>query len=164
MSEPNKFYSIEMPYVRAQFGLSRIEVLPSSLKSQRNVVEKLAYYFRREFGYGFPQYSADDPAGAVAYLFLDPMRAGKPAGRHTLTVPIGAACFRKRRYTNLDKEVWVLDWVWLHPYQRNKQVLSENWEFFVKKFGNDFHVERPLSKSMEAFLTKKGHLSCLERK
>jgi hypothetical protein len=70
-----------MPFVKAYYGLSIIEIVPESLKSQRNVVEKLAYYFRREFGYGFPQYSSDDPDGAIAYLFLDTMRAGSPNGK-----------------------------------------------------------------------------------
>jgi hypothetical protein len=79
-----------------------------------------------------------------------------------MMVPIGAACFRKRAYKNVDADVWVLDWVWLHPYKRNKQVLSQHWDFFTKKFGDEFHIEHPVSKSMKAFLKKRGHVSCLE--
>lgn len=43
-----------------------------------------------------------------------------------------------------DEDFWSLDWVWLHPYKRNKGILSQAWSSLQKEFG-DFTVIQPNS-------------------
>jgi len=110
-------------------------------------VEKFANYFRREFAYDFIQYSAKNDGGYSAYLFCDKTFAGHLA--------IGACCFRWSEEVEI-KSCWILQWVWLHPYFRDRGYLTDAWEYFNKKLG-PFAVESPLSNAMGSFLEKRGY-------
>lgn len=46
-----------------------------------------------------------------------------------------------------------LDWVWIHPFSRNRGILKQNWKGFQERFGQ-FEVAEPLSVQMSAFLGK----------
>lgn len=116
----------------------------------RRAVYRLADCRRRELGcalqYGFDG-DEDDP-DHVAFLWVHPEGVGRS---WEFRVPcVGAACFRLR------DEAWALQWVWLHPYFRRQELLSDAWPAFVREFGA-FAVEGPLSDAMRAFLTKHAH-------
>ena len=108
-------------------------------------VERLAQYFRREFRYDFVQWSAtnDEPSARAFVWVVD--HWPHPVG-------FGACCFRWREWTDAPHG-WALQWIWLHPYERGKGHLTRVWPYFRETFG-DFHVERPLSSAMRAFLER----------
>ncbi len=68
-------------------------------------------------------------------------------------------CFRQREYK--DGLIWCLDWLWIHPYARDRKVLTKHWLTFNSKFG-DFFIEPPYSKAMQPFIEK--HMKHSSRK
>ena len=134
-------------------GLSAV-VTATSRPVLRRAVECIAYYFRREFSYDFVQYCSlemeDD--GHRAYLWTDPQTL-----KNDKETVIGACCFRWRRWKDVPAdfpaESYCLQWLWLHPYQRRKGVLSKAWPYFLARF-DPFVPEGPHSPAMEAFLRK----------
>jgi hypothetical protein len=114
----------------------------------RQYVEKFAKYFRREMRFDFTQFQATgenyyDKRKYVAYLF-------NPKGYYA-GYSIGACCFRWRTFT--DKQIWGLQWIWIHPYARQKGLLKKYWKEFKLRHA-PFYVEPPLSDIMNTFLTK----------
>jgi len=110
----------------------------------RRAVERLAYYFKREFQYDFVQFvvSESNEDNYEAWLF------------YTQTEQIIGACtFRKRNLKNRPDIKWRLDWIWFHPYVRREGLLTKNWKFFKEIYGL-FALEFPLSGPMKQFLLK----------
>lgn len=60
--------------------------------------------------------------------------------------------------TGKDGIHWSLDWIWLHPFARNKGISSQHWAHFEQMFGNGFLVQPPHSPAMKAFLEKRKHI------
>lgn len=136
-------------------------ILSSSPVSPRRAVYQCARYFQKERGYDFTQYAApplrDEPT-ARAFLFFDPdgflAHPGSGQARYAPgSTVIGATCFRRRWYSG--EPVWVLQWIWLHPYVRRHGHLTAYWPYFKARFG-DFAVSAPLSDTMQTFLTKQS--------
>ncbi|MGO8899854.1 MAG: hypothetical protein ACLQU5_16110 [Isosphaeraceae bacterium] len=133
---------------RAGVGLDVDVILPSSLKSARKAAEALAYYFRREFRYDFPQYH---------HLERTPKKDRVLLLSHKYTVhkaALGAICFRWRDYENVPAGL-ALAWAWFHPYLRRQGVLTAYWPVFREVYGS-FYIEPPISSAMGAFLTRMG--------
>lgn len=117
-------------------------VLPNSPIAYRKAVYRLAFLFKREFGYDFTQYGyegQEDDDSAVAFLWGD-------------EVAWGACCFRWREWEDCPHG-YSLQWIWMHPYMRRQGHLSRAWPFFQKHFGR-FWVEYPLSDAMNRFLER----------
>jgi hypothetical protein len=58
----------------------------------------------------------------------------------------------------------VLDWIWLHPYERKKATLSRYWPQ-LRELANDdcgFLIEPPISKALRVFLKKNSHKDALD--
>ncbi len=127
-----------------------------SPKYVKNMVYKIAKFFRREFQYDFTQFHLDEKAmDYKAYLFTDYKAYHSISGETGIEV-IGACCFRYgKRYADVS-ERWFLQWIWLHPYFRNTGRLKEIWSKFINDFGNNFLPEPPLSHAMQGFLSKYG--------
>lgn len=136
---------IILPKLRknARYYSALTEVTSSSKKHLRTACYKIAQFFQKEFKSDFVPFCENDNDTYKAYLFLDDEWFDRDV--------IGACCFRLRKYENV--EFWAMQWIWIHPYYRNKGILKENWEHFRKKHGN-FWVEPSYSKAMEAFLKK----------
>lgn len=116
----------------------------------RNAVYKLATYFRREFSYDFVQYSTgndedDDKCHAYIWTIYD----------YKGEIVIGSCCFRYRKYKDYQSG-WALQWIWFHPFERNKGLLSQRWDYFEKEYGFDFYVEPPISPAMKGFLKERN--------
>jgi hypothetical protein len=103
-------------------------------------VKKFAEFFRKEFRYDFVQFCPKEIDNYNAFLFptTDFMSL------------VGACCFREREYKDTGRK-WCLQWIWLHPYYRDKGILKKNWKYFEDMLG-DFYVETPYSSSMRGFL------------
>lgn len=117
-------------------------VTNNSPKWLRIAVERCARAFKREMGYDFTQWCAEDDPEAIAFLFHD--------DRYRI---IGACCFRPTSENQAAKKR--LDWIWLCPDARRRGYLSKHWDLFLSIYG-EFDIEHPISPAMEAFLRKKG--------
>ena len=143
---------------------SPLLVNTQSPKIFRKHVEFFARCFMRELHFDFVQFDASELSSSRfytpydAYLFheraWDLVRhVDEPARSRT----IGACCFR--RDTAIGSESgWTLQWVWFHPFFRQRGHLSTAWPTFKERYG-EFTVDPPLSLAMKAFLAKQ---ECLE--
>lgn len=159
MPESRSYFSLVPPIIRLKYDYpSPIKVLPNSPKSLRQPVEKMAYHFKREMNYSFVQFEASempDTRGYVpweAYLFHERVYE-KESDTHNIRARcFGACCFRWREWEDAPAG-WSLDWVWLHPYFRQRQHFTKAWRQFEQEYGS-FHLATPVSPSMQAFLGK----------
>jgi hypothetical protein len=138
-------YRIDLKTVPPQYQCEQLlRVGPESPVGLRNEVERLANYFRREFGYDF-MHSADSCGPYTAYLFSN----------HSFSPVWTGVClftpwpYERPRLPGVEE----LAWVWFHPYFRAQGYLSENWPTFRHAHG-DFFVQRPYSAAMRGFLLK----------
>lgn len=114
--------------------------------SINKAVEQIAKYFKREGGFSFLQYCANEKRNqnkTHAYIWVDEDWNDKFA--------VGACAFSQMNDVGGSGN-WCLQWVWFHPYYRDKGLLSESWPHFEKKYGKNFEIEEPFSKSMMSFL------------
>ena len=161
---PQPFYKIDIPVIsdtsiphderyETVYSHDTIQIDPvysnSSLASRR-AVTRIAYYFRREFRFDAVQYSeANEEPSDVAFLWH---KADWISKRHEFgRLPLGACVFRWREWTDAPHG-WALVWIWLHPFIRRQGHLTAIWTSFKEWFGEDFHVEGPLSDAMETFI------------
>lgn len=126
------------------------EVLPESHLSERQALEQFARYFKSEMHYDNVQYYANEhDRNCVGFLFTSSALDMCTDDHKSMpTRCLGGCCFRKTRDT------WVLCWVWIHPFDRNKGLLKKCWKYYFLETFGDFAVEAPLSPSMESFLEK----------
>ena len=121
----------------------------------RRAVENYAYMFKRQFGYDFVQFTADESWGSIvdrvhkqstwySYLFLDPFDTSN------MYKTVGGCTFRWREYKNHESG-WALQWIWIHPFHQRQGILSQHWGGLNKMYGQ-FAVESPLSPAMTSFL------------
>ncbi|MCO5101650.1 MAG: hypothetical protein M9885_12300 [Burkholderiaceae bacterium] len=124
---------------------------PTSPSDQRQALELMARYFKNEFRYDWMQYCAeehdDDCAGVL--MCEKALDLVKDFEHHPNRV-VGGACFRKK-----DSGGYVLDWIWLHPFARNRKKLKRLWPIFKGRYG-DFTFAEPLSAHMAYFVKKHG--------
>lgn len=138
--------------VRIRFPSDITVVEWNAIRRNRDAVERLAYYFRREFGYDFVQYNADEGPGDERYPAVAFLWASMRNSFDDRDVAVGATCFRWREWKDTPAG-WAMQWIWLHPYVRRKGLLSAAWPALREAFG-DFDVEPPLSPAMRMFLAK----------
>lgn len=110
------------------------------------IVDQFAMYLKREQHYDFPLFDVDgDGRNVAAYLF----------GHGGMW--IGACALSETRPSPLDRDVppWILDWVWLHPYQRGRGLLRRAWQQLEAEHGQ-FLIRAPLSRAAEGFVEALG--------
>lgn len=118
-------------------------------KTVRDVVQRYATYFRREFRYDFVQYNATEQyvlKQTRPFLIEDNVYS---SGRY-----IGAGRFEWMNWKDAPHG-WCLMWIWIHPYYRNRGVLSGLWPTFEAWCPN-FYIDTPISPPMDGFLKKRG--------
>lgn len=113
----------------------------------KKALYQCAKYFQREGYSDWCHYDMSEK-DFIGFLFLD----------HNYAHAIGACIFRLREYENIPKPFNTMHWVWLHPYARNKGILSRYVDFFNKRFGY-WYPETPHSKAMQAFTEKHNMVS-----
>ncbi len=157
------YYSLEPPVSTSLTNSpSPLLVVPDSPYRIRRFVETFAKHFRREFAYDFVPFEAAETPTTLgyipyeAYLFHEVARDLLAPDYPVKHRCFGACVFRRVECENAPA-CWSLQWVWLHPYFRNRGYLSEIWPEFIQKYGS-FNVELPLSAAMEKFLEKKRHI------
>ncbi|MDC3211185.1 hypothetical protein NQU47_01285 [Pseudoalteromonas distincta] len=145
-------YEIKLPVIKKALGNDGfIDIKKSSPKNIRDGLETIALYFKREERYDHIQYCADEYGNENpeyhGFAFTESaFDAMEENDAETPTRLLGGGCFRKRKVK--EGEIWILDWVWIHPYARNKGLFTNRIDYFKEVFG-DFLPEPPLSKPME---------------
>lgn len=109
----------------------------------------IAKYFKNEMGFDHLQFdeSMYDNEDFTGFLLLQRAMDLVEREDHFPSRIVGGGIFVK--YCS----AYELDWVWIHPFSRNRKVLRDRWGGFKEKFGN-FSVAKPLSAQMAAFLQK----------
>jgi hypothetical protein len=126
---------------------------PNSPKPWRKEVERLAYYFRREMGFDFAPYTADESDNSLE-VDRDRVLAftKEEWGRVRF---VGAVGIRWREWDDAPSG-WSVSWAWVHPYERRKGYLAKVWPFVLEMFPNP-RIEPPVSTAMKRFLKKVGY-------
>ena len=114
-------------------------------------LNKAVYERARLFHYDFPLWNeygpSDGPNKSRAFLFIADDR-----------VTLAGAC----AFEWMDRENaphgWTMMWVWLAPAYRRHGILTRHWYTFRDMFGVGFHLEKPLSDAMAAFVRKHSHV------
>jgi hypothetical protein len=153
------------------FPVGLLLVTSKSPKPYKKAVEKIATFFQREMGFDFPQYQAFEyshshrfprtvmtDADLRSFLWYDTDKFNRGLNQWP---SIGACSFRFKRFK--DCEAWVIDWVWIHPYERRHGHLTKTWPFFKAMFG-EFGITNPVSPSMRAFWEKMQRLNQVPRR
>lgn len=151
-------YDISLSILRdLEFPKEILYITSESNLRWRKELAKLARYFKVEQRMDVPQYEFEDDGVDFPFegfilleLARDLLQEDKPAPLRVF----GGGCFRRRTFKN--DEIWVLDWVWIHPFFRNRGKLSERWDEFKQRFG-EFQVEPPISPAMRQLLQKKNY-------
>ena len=125
-------------------------ITPTSPNNQREALELMAGHFKREMRFDHLQYEAcAHDENCVGALVCEAAMDLVTNEDHFPNYVIGGACFR--RASSAD---YVLDWIWLHPFARNRRNLSRLWPRFKDRFG-EFRVTEALSAHMKSFLERK---------
>lgn len=143
-------------------------VLSSSPIEVRQALEYVAMMFRREKGFDFPLFGADEHKYENTvkdrhFVWTDTCHHRK----FDHTAVVGGCSFRWRE----DEEDhlqphYAMQWVWFHPHFRGakkdcwdnmkeESLLCQAWPIFRNLYG-DFRLDPPLSAAMNAFLRKMG--------
>lgn len=143
-------YEIVLPILEDSGGYKDIlYVEPSSCESQKDALEIMASYFKKEFRYDRPQYCKSEHSDdCFGVLFCEPAMDLVKDIDHCPNRVIGGACFR-----NKGNEEYCLDWIWFHPFARNRGKLRNIWPTLRREFG-EFSLTPPLSAHMEKFVAK----------
>lgn len=116
----------------------------------RKIVETFGKYFRREMHFDFEPFQAQliDFYGqlnrAEVVLF--------DAQEVSATFPIAAGAAG----LSLADGHRVLDWIWIHPFERGRSLMPIAWADLEAAYGDEFLVRGPLSPAMRGFLTRQG--------
>ena len=152
-SEEPMDYEICLPIIDDLEGYKElIYITPSSEDNQKEALEKMASYFKRELHYDHLQYSKEDHNdNCIGILIAEKANDIVKNYDHRPNRIIGGACFGKK-----SSGEYFLDWVWFHPFARNRKKLSRIWPELRQKFGQ-FTVTKPLSAHMAKFLDKHAY-------
>lgn len=137
-------------YPKYDTGYEIVMVSERSPLIYKKALEDIAYYFKREMKTDFSQYEANEKQNNKklrGFIWVNEFP--------TEWRVVGGCCFRFREWDNFIP-IWSFDWIWLHPYLRNKGFLKEYWNLFCFLF-SPFILEYPLSKAMENFIKKQKY-------
>jgi hypothetical protein len=139
-----QYYRIDLRTIPPQYAdTALVSVTMRSPVLLRREVERFARYMRREFNYDLPLFDADEQTTYCAHLFGDMQHK----------VWVGACCFRMQYFGDLGVHWARMEWVWMHPYFRDRGILQSHWRTLRSKH-HDFAVSGPVSKAMKSFLMK----------
>lgn len=121
----------------------------TSIEEWKEHLAMIACFFKKEMNFDCLQfdesmYGNDDFVGV---LFLERAMDLVLHEDHFPARVVGGAVFVAHSIT------YELDWIWLHPFARNRKLLKNNWRALTHRFGQ-FSVAKPVSLQMSAFIQK----------
>jgi hypothetical protein len=151
-------YCIDAPVIEFPGYPPVIFIEHTADKKLKDLLAGIASNFKKEMRFDHLQYddSMHRTADIIGVLFLHRAMDLVEHDDHFPCRVVGGGVFvdRSGRFE--------LDWVWLHPFFRNRNRLRNNWKLFQKRFGH-FSVAPPLSAHMSLFI-KKHHAPAGEQK
>lgn len=150
---------------RSGFPAGVCMVTSKSTLPYKKAVETIAVAFTREMGYDFRPFSASEYSNRIyrrpdarttdentrSFLWFN-----EKEGYRGHWETFGGCTFR------LMGDIWMLMWIWIHPYERRKGHLSAAWPFFQSMFGIVV-PDPPMSPELLSFLKKVGHDKLLKK-
>ncbi len=123
---------------------------PEADVSLKNELATLAGYFKAEMGFDRLQFDDTmyDEVDYMGFLLLSWAMDRVEHEDHFPSRVVGGGIFVEY------EDGYELDWVWIHPFFRNRGLLKKAWKEFEHRFGA-FTVSPPWSPSMKAFLAKR---------
>ncbi|WP_166109307.1 hypothetical protein [Pseudoalteromonas sp. Z9A5] len=126
-----------------------VYVKPDSQENQKDALEQMATYFKREFKFDTLQYCKEEhQEKCTGVIFTERAMDLVETETHYPHKIIGGACFWEQESGD-----YTLDWIWIHPFARNRKKLKEYWPILKEEFG-EFTLSPPISAQMSAFLEK----------
>lgn len=121
----------------------------TSIEQWKAHLAVIARYFKKEMKFDNLQFdeSMYDNEDFVGFLFLERAMDLVAHEDHYPNRVVGGGVLVEHGAS------YELDWVWLHPFSRNRGLLRNSWKTFARRFGQ-FSVATPLSVQMSAFLEK----------
>jgi len=114
-------------------------------------VYKLAEYFKEELDYGRVPFCRMGLLSEEYKALLFTEKALDKYEKEPSPYRIYGACvFTLLKFTK-EPDCWVLNWIWFHPFFRNRGNLKKNWTQLEEEFGN-FLIGKPISNDMSSFL------------
>lgn len=174
MSAATKYYDLAVPGVKISLN-SHAKEAPAGCNFEivgwdsplayRKAAERLANYFRREFHYDFPQYSATEADFSGVKVMRDRVLMFGKIDRslsepNTRKVFYGAVCVRWIKWEDAPA-CWTLDWAWFHPYERRQGHLTRAWPHILQIYSNPW-PRHPRSAAMKSFLEKMNFTHLME--
>jgi hypothetical protein len=156
MLKIKNYFDLQMPEI--ELPLTDIEKLGDAIRIKsthspecRDALFKCARFFKREFQYDAIQYASpyalENDNDCHAYIWTIEKKTVQ-----IKSIVVGAFCFRLREWGGFG-----FQWIWLHPYVRNRGLLSRHWSEMENKFGKNFYCEPPYSPAMHSFIVKNSH-------
>ena len=142
-------FCIDAPVVEIPSYPAVVFIDRNSEISQKNFLATIARYFKREMRFDNLQYdqSMYHNEDLTGFLFLQRAMDLVKNENHFPSRVVGGGVFVKQG------DSYELDWVWLHPFFRNRKILRGHWKQFKQRFGQ-FSVDSPLSAHMSNFVGK----------
>ena len=116
-------------------------------------VYKIAKYFKEELNYDSVPFSKQGMISKPYKALLFTERALDKYKQGPMPYRIYGACVFTLMKFKEDDDYWVLEWIWFHPFFRNRGNLKKNWKDLENEFG-DFLIQKPISNDMNSFLKK----------
>jgi len=136
-------FTIKLPQLTKGIDNDLISVSPTSPLAHRKIVEWFGYYFKRELGYDFPAFEGSNDEVYKAWIFASNKRGGDWRA-------FGACEFNP--HDTSSGQCWTLEWIWFHPYFREKGYLKKAWPILIAEFSAVIEVRPPYSRAMLNFL------------
>lgn len=116
-------------------------------------VYKLAKYFKEELNYDSVPFCKLGMLSETYDVSLFTEQALDKYIKEPIPYRIYGAClFTKMNFTK-GGDYWVLEWIWIHPFFRNRGNLKKNWNILEEQF-EKFLIRKPISPDMSNFLKK----------
>ncbi len=132
-----------------------IEINEQSNISLHEEVYKIAEYFKEELNYNSIPYNRYGNLSEEYKVLLFIEEALDKYKADPMPYRIYGACLFSKMKFKEDKDYWALEWIWFHPFFRNRGYLKKNWPILEEKF-DDFIIKKPTSNDMKAFLKNKN--------
>ncbi len=114
-------------------------------------VYKIAEYFKEELNYDRVPFSPNGQLSEKYIVLLFTEEALDKYKTEPMPYRIYGACFFNRMIFTKDDDYWALEWIWFHPFFRNRGNLKKNWNELEETFDN-FIIKKPISSDMKTFL------------
>lgn len=114
-------------------------------------VYKIAKYFKEELNYDSVPFCLRGRLSEEYKVLLFTEQALDIYRKGSVPYRIYGGCLFSKMKFKEDDDYWALEWIWFHPFFRNRGNLKKNWTQLEENFGN-FIIKTPISNDMKAFL------------